>query len=246
MKQLIYLIFFVSSFNLNAQLLELDYRSPVKRESLFKIVLFKQFMAGVNTLGQLDISTEVLNTNYSASNGFLTGLSVVATSSIISGNKDDKKNNLSHLLNPMGGINGSIYLLFPLLSKEKSSLKLSSRMGIKLIQGTPLQGFENRFLSNYGLVGFLYQRLLFEDAPENERIDFWIHPHMMVNQTKEQDLKRFFNNELEPISYGYGLQTGVVFNQKLRVVLLVNQFLNTLAPESVGIPVLRFSLIYRR
>ena len=44
---------------------------------------------------------------------------------------------------------------------------------------------------------------------------------------------------------GYGLQTGVEFNQRLRLIFLLNQIVNTLVPDSLGIPVLRFTLVYR-
>ena len=247
MKKLIFLFFSSSYLCLQGQLLELDYSSPVQRESLFKVKLFKQIMGGVTTLGHFDLSTEAININYSASGGFISGLSVVGTSSIFSGNKSDKKNNLSHLLNPHGGlVNGSLYFQIPLQEKEKSKLRIYSRLGAKLIEGTPLRGFQSFFMSSYGMLGGVYQRLLFEDAPENQRIDFWIYPHLMLNQMGEGDLEIFFNDELKPLSYGYGLQTGIEFNRKLRLIFLLNQFVNTLVPDPLGIPVLRFTLVYRR
>ena len=95
------------------------------------------------------------------------------------------------------------------------------------------------------MLGGSYQRLLFEDAPENQRIDFWIYPHLIANQMGEKDIELFFNNELKSLSYGYGLQTGLEFNRKIRLVLLINQFVNTLVPESLGISLLRFTLVYQ-
>ncbi len=244
MKKLIFLLFFVASISLHGQLLKLDYRSPLKKERSFKIGLFKQFMGGVTTLGHFDLSSEVININYSGSDGFDSGLSVVGTTSVFIGNKENKKNNLCYLLNPLGGINGSLYFQFPLEEKEKSSLKVNSRMGLKLIEGSPLMGFENTFISNYGMLGGSYQLLLFEDAPKNERIDFWIYPHLIASQMGENDIELFFNNELKSISYGFGLQTGIEFNQKIRLVFLLNKFVNTLVPESLGIPVLRLTVVY--
>ena len=245
MKKLILMLFFGASFSLHSQLLELDYRSPVKKESLLKARFLKIFVGGINTLGHVDLSNEVININYSGSGGFVGGISVVGTYTLFSGNKDDKKNNLSHLLNPLGGSSGSFYFQFPLKEKEKSSLRINSRMGLKLIQGMPLRGFERSFISNYGMLGGVYQRLLFEDAPENQRIDFWIYPHLMASQIGKNDIELFFDNGLETLSYGYGLQTGVEFNQKIRLIFLVNQLVNTLNPETLGIPVLRFTLAYR-
>lgn len=246
MRKLLHIIIFLISTSLSGQLLELDYGSPLKKENLFRISLFKQFMGGVNTLGHLDISTEALNLKYSTSGSFVGGLSVVGTTSIFRGNQDDKKNNLSPLLNPMGGaVNGSLYATLSLKKKEKSSLGLSTRMGLKWIQGSALKGFENYFLSRYGVFGVVYQRILFEDAPENQRIDFWIYPYLMASQVGEENLEIFFDNQLETISYGYGLQMGIEFNRKVRLIFLLNQFINTINSDSLGNPVLRLILSYR-
>ena len=245
MKNLFLLMLFITSDNLYSQLLKLDYSSLEKKESLLKISLFRQYMLGVNTLGHIDLSGEVMSINYSSSSGFMGGLSVIGTTSIFYKNKDDKKNNLTHLLNPTGGFNGSLYFLFTLQEKEKSSLKLSSQLGIKWIQGRALKGFENSFLSEYGMLGVVYQRILYENALENQRIDFWIYPHLMASQVGEENLEIFFDNQLETISYGYGLQTGVEFNRKVRLVFLLNQFLSSPVPETTGIPVLRFTVGYR-
>ena len=187
-----------------------------------------------------------MNIKFNASGGFLAGFSVAGTQTFWSGNKDDKRNNLSFLLNPMGRINGGLYFIIPLQEKEKSNLKLCSRIGLKLIQGTPLRGFQSSFLSNQAEGGVIYQKLLYENAPENERIDFWVYPQLLFNQINKEDLTVFFDNQIKPVSVGYGLQTGVEFNQRLRLIFLLNQFVNTLFPDSLGIPVLRFTLVYRR
>ena len=245
MKKLISLLFLITSINLKGQLLELNYLSPEKKESQFKISLFKQYLVGVNTLGHVDLSGEVMSINFSGSGGFMGGLTVIGTTNLFYSNKDDRKNNLSHLLNPMGGINGSFYFLLPLLKNEKNSLKLSSRFGIKWIEGRALKGFENYFLSEYLMSGVVHQRLIFEDALENQRVDFWVYPHLMASQVGEENLEVFFDNNLEFQNYGYGLQTGLVINRKLRLVFLLNQFLSSSVPETTGIPVLRFTVGYR-
>lgn len=246
MKKLIFLFLIGSSLSLRSQILELDYRSPVKSESRFSIGFFKQTLLGANTLGHIDTTVEVMNIKFNASGGFLAGFSVAGTQTFWSGNKDDKRNNLSFLLNPTGRINGGLYFIIPLQEKEKSNLKLCSRIGLKLIQGTPLRGFQSSFLSNQAEGGVIYQKLLYENAPENERIDFWVYPQLLFNQINKEDLTVFFDNQIKPVSVGYGLQTGVEFNQRLRLIFLLNQFVNTLFPDSLGIPVLRFTLVYRR
>ena len=246
MKKLIFLFLIGSSLSLQSQLLELDYRSPVKSESRFSIGFFKQTLLGANTLGHIDTTVEVMNIKFNALGGFLAGFSVAGTQTFWSGNKDDKRNNLSFLLNPTGRINGGLYFIIPLQEKEKSNLKLCSRIGLKLIQGTPLRGFQSSFLSNQAEGGVIYQKLLYENAPENERIDFWVYPQLLFNQINKEDLTVFFDNQIKPVSVGYGLQTGVEFKQRLRLIFLLNQFVNTLFPDSLGIPVLRFTLVYRR
>jgi len=244
-KKSIYLVLLLGYSSLNAQLLELDYRSPVKKESAFKVKLFRQLMGSVTTLGHIDTSLELMNIDFSASRGLSLGLTVAGTRTFFIGNKDDRRNNLSHLLNPVGGINGSIYFLLPIASQEKSHWRLSSRMGVKWIQGSPLRGFESAFLSGFGQLGAVYQKLLYENAPENQRIDFWAYPQLLLGQVKDRDLWVFFDNDLEPLSYGYGLETGVEFNQKLRLIFLLNQFVNPVRAESVGLPVLRLTVAFR-
>ncbi|MEC7172965.1 MAG: hypothetical protein VXW04_00490, partial [Bacteroidota bacterium] len=231
MKKLIFLFLIGSSLSIRSQLLELDYRSPVKSESRFSIGFFKQTLLGANTLGHIDTTVEVMNIKFNALGGFLAGFSVAGTQTFWSGNKDDKRNNLSFLLNPTGRINGGFYFIIPLQEKEKSNLKLCSRIGLKLIQGTPLRGFQSSFLSNQAEGGVIYQKLLYENAPENERVDFWVYPQLLFNQINKEDLTVFFDNQIKPVSVGYGLQTGVEFNQRLRLIFLLNQFVNTLFPD---------------
>lgn len=67
----------------------------------------------------------------------------------------------------------------------------------------------------------------------------------MFSQIEAEDLDLFFNNELESYSYGYGLQTGVEFNQKLQLVFLLDQFINTPDSTSLDKSILRFALAYR-
>jgi len=227
------------------QQLALDYGPTGQKEGRINVKLFKHFIGGANTLGHVDISSEVLNIHYSDSGGSTSGISVVGTTAILTGNKNDIKNNLSYLLNPLAGVNGSLYFFVPLQKKEQSSVILGGRFGLKWIEGTPLRGYENRFLSGYGMLGGVYQRQLHENAPDNQWIDFWAFPHLMASQLKPKDLTDFFDNQLETISYGYGLQTGVEFNRKVRLVFLLNQFVNTNNPDTLGNLVMRLTFSYR-
>ena len=104
---------------------------------------------------------------------------------------------------------------------------------------------ENKFLTNYGQLGGVYQNLIFEDALENESIDLWIYPHIVFNHSNEKNLFTFFEEELKSVSYGYGLQTGLEFNREVKAILLLSQFINTNIPDAFGKAVLRFTVSYR-
>ena len=246
MKNLFFFVLLLCHLGAFGQWLDLDYNSAIKRESQFNISLFKYFQAGMTTLGHLDASSEILKINFKTSSSVSIGLAVAGTQTFIIGNKSDKRNNFSHLLNPTGGIvNGSLFMNFRLKKKEKYTLKLNARGGLKLIEGSPLQGLKSRFKSTFGQFGLTYERLLFEDAPENQRIDFWSYPHLLYCQVGEADLSSFFGNELKPQNYGYGWQTGVEFNRQLRITCLLNQFLNTPKFSTLGIAVLRLNVSYQ-
>tara|TARA_B110000037_G_C16803712_1_gene376599 strand:- start:295 stop:462 length:168 start_codon:yes stop_codon:yes gene_type:complete len=51
MRRFLFILLFLYTLFSQAQLLELDYWSPSKKESIFKVSLFKEFMLSANTLG---------------------------------------------------------------------------------------------------------------------------------------------------------------------------------------------------
>ena len=67
----------------------------------------------------------------------------------------------------------------------------------------------------------------------------------MASQLNTEDLSVFFDNQLETVSFGYGLQTGVEFNRKIRLIFLLNQLVNTNNPDTLGNIVMRLNLSYR-
>ena len=99
MRRFSFILLLLNVFFAQAQLLELDYWSPSKKESVFTVSLFKEFMLSANTLGHLDSSSEAIKIKYGSKRGIIITLSVVGTRSFISGNKNDKLNTLSYLLN---------------------------------------------------------------------------------------------------------------------------------------------------
>ena len=92
----------------------------------------------MTTLGHLDASSEILKINFKTSSSVSIGLAVAGTQTFIIGNKSDKRNNFSHLLNPTGGIvNGSLFMNFRLKKKEKYIERVVDRLplmtyGLKL------------------------------------------------------------------------------------------------------------------
>ena len=124
------------------QQLALDYGPTGQKEGRIKVKLFKYFIGGANTLGHVDISSEVLNSHYGASGGFASGISVVGTTALLIGNKNDIKNNLSYLLNPLAGVNGSLYFFVPLQKKELSSVRLGGVLDSNGLKVHPSEGMK--------------------------------------------------------------------------------------------------------
>ena len=139
------ILFWSFGISLRSQLLELDYRSPLKSESRFSIGFFKQIMLGATTLGHIDTTVEVMNIKFNPSGALLAGFSVAGTQTFWVGNKDDKRNNLSFLVNPTGRINGSLYFLIPLQGEEKSNLKAKLTFRAQIDPRHSAQGF-SKFL----------------------------------------------------------------------------------------------------
>ena len=105
MKKLICLFFFGASVvSLRSQLLELDYRSPLKSESRFSIGFFKQFMLGATTLGHIDTTVELMNIKFNPSGALLAGFSVAGTQTFwVLGNLILGKQTISALRNAVLG-----------------------------------------------------------------------------------------------------------------------------------------------
>ncbi len=78
-------------------------------------------MGGINTLGHIDISTEALNINYSASGNFVGDLSMVGTTTIFKGNQDDKKIFLLCSILWEEELMGVYTLFFPSKKKKKAA-----------------------------------------------------------------------------------------------------------------------------
>ena len=131
-------------------------------------------------------------------------------------------------MNPTGGaINGSLFTSFPLTKKETQNTKVALSIGKKWIQGPPLPTFQNTsFFDNYGRLGWIYQKTLADDALNNMSLYFWAFPSAIVHQSSDESRKIFFNDQLDPLAYGYSMELGLEYNTKLKITLIGQKILN--------------------
>lgn len=247
LKHLSLLAFFLCfSQALVAQQMAIDYTPTKKRESSFKVNLFKQGIIGINTLQHIDASAEVLRVQYDSSNGLQLSMSLFTTRSIWVGNKNDQLNLLSYMHNPIGGlINGSVVGKIPLSIKKDASFKIGVRLGQRFIQGFPIDPLYSRyFMDNYGSIGPIYQRLIYENARENKNLYLVFHPSLNVHNSSAKKREQFFDNQLQTTVYGYGLQLGFELNKTFRFSLMGHQLLNANEDSELGKFVFRFSTGY--
>lgn len=231
---------------LSAQQFAIDYTPTKERESSFKVGLFKQGIIGLNSLQHIDASAEVLRMQFDSSGGTILSLSLFSTQTIWAGNKKDELNLLSYIHNPVGGIvNGSFMGKIPLSFQKNTSYKLGVRLGLRLIEGFPLDPTKSRFfVDNYASLGVIYQRLLFEDARKNQSLYLLAYPSGILHYSGAEKREQFFNNQLETTAYGYGFQLGVELNRSFRFSFMGHQLLNAEEGSDVGRFVLRFSTGY--
>jgi hypothetical protein len=150
-------------------------------------------------------------------------------------------------MNPIGGtVNGSFFTSYSIKKNNLKNTKLALSLGKKWIQGPPLPNFKNSsFFDNYGRLGWIYQRTLAEDALTNSALYFWAFPSMIIHQASKENRIKFFNNQLDPFSYGYALEFGLEYNTKLKVTLIGQQILNTGPSGDFGHFVARLIFGYR-
>jgi hypothetical protein len=145
------------------------------------------------------------------------------------GNRIDELNTFDFLMNPIGGrINGSFFTSYTIDKKDLQNTKLALSLGKKWIQGPSIPNFKNSsFIENYGRLGWIYQKTLAEDALTNSALYFWAFPSLIFHQISEENIKTFFNDQLDPFSYGYALEFGLEYNKKVMITLIGQQILNS-------------------
>ena len=231
----------------SSQLLEIDYDLGKKEESSFRVHILRYGIIGVSSLQHLDLTSEVLKFKYDAKKGTHLSFSVFGTRTIWSGNKKDALNTFDIVMNPIGGtINGNLFASFPIYRTDTKNSKIGLSIGKKWVQGPMLPNFKNNaFFDNYGRLGLIYQSLLAEDPLQNTNLYFWGFPHSQFHHATAENRKIFFNNEIDPFSYGYGLEIGLEYNSKFKLVLLSQQMLNISNESDFKSFITRLILAYR-
>ena len=247
-NQPIWLVLFLLLSNITlGQLLEIDYSKTKREESRFRVHFIRQGIIGVSSLQHLDLSAEVFKIRYDSKKGAHVSFTVYSTQTIWRGNKVDALNTFDFIMNPIGGTaNGNFFTSFSVSKTDNSNSKIGFSLGTKWVEGPPLPDFRNStFFDNYTRVGWINQRLLAEDPLKNSSLYFWSFPHLQLHQSSEVNRKLFFNEELPALAYGYGIELGLEYNSKLKLILIGQQLINATSNSDFGKLVLRLSLAYR-
>ena len=227
-KRWLFVGFLLFNMSSKAQLMEIDYTKEPREESSVRLQLIRTGIVGISSLKHLDLTVEVLKIRYDAKKGAHAAFTVYGTQTLWRGNRVDQLNTFEFLMNPTGGaINGSLFTSFPLTKKETQNTKVALSIGKKWIQGPPLPTFQNTsFFDNYGRLGWIYQKTLADDALNNMSLYFWAFPSAIVHQSSDESRKIFFNDQLDPLAYGYSMELGLEYNTKLKITLIGQKILN--------------------
>jgi hypothetical protein len=85
----------------------------------------------------------------------------------------------------------------------------------------------NSFLDHYLRLGWVHQRLLAEDALANNSLSFWTFPHIQFHQSSSQSRGIYFDDQIDSLAQGYGIELGIEYNTQLKITLHGQQLLNT-------------------
>lgn len=238
--------FLLSSFS-SAQMLDIDYAQGKREESSFRVHFFRYGVIGISSLQHLNVTSEVAKFRFDAKKGLHLSFSVFGTSTLWAGNKKDLLNSFDYIMNPTGGrANGTFFISYPIANKDTQNSKIGLSFGTKWIQGPVQPEFKSSsFFDNFLRMGWIYEQLLAEDALQNTSLSFWGFPHVQLHQLTQDSTTRFFDNELELVSYGYGLEIGLDYNDSLKLILTGQQLLNTHPESDLKRFVARLTVAYR-
>ena len=244
---LIFLNFLIQPCLGYSQLMDLDYTKQKREESSFKAYFIRNGIIGLSSLNHLDLTAELSKLKYISKSGINFNLTLYGTETIWRGNRNDQLNTFDFLMNPIGGVlNGSFFFSYILKKEESFNTKLSMGIGKKWIQGSDLPDFKkSSFFDNYFRLGFFYQKKIIEDPLTNSSLYFWTFPSLITHQLSQESRIQFFDNQLDPFSYGYALELGLEYNTQLKITLIGQQLLNTNPNGEFGLFVARLIIGYR-
>jgi hypothetical protein len=230
-----------------AQLLEMDFTSEKREESSFRVHLIRYGIVGLSSLKHIDLTSELLKIRYDSKKGMYWGLSVFGTQTIWRGNKVDALNTFDFLMNPIGGtLHGNLFGRIPIKRTQTQNSILGLSLGLKWIEGPPAPQFKtNSFFDRYARIGWISQRLIAEDPLANSSLSFWLFPNLQFHHSTAESRTLFFNNEIEPFVYGYGIELGLDYNTQLKIILHGQQLVNTVSQSELKRFVTRLTVAYR-
>ena len=244
--QLIIICFLIYPSLGYGQLLDLDYAKQKREESSFKAYFIRSGIISVSSLKHIDVTAELSKLKYITKSGINLDLTIYGTETIWKGNRSDQLNTFDFLMNPIGGLlNGSFFCNYPIKNSEFFNTKLSIKKRKKWIQRPDLPNFKSSFFDNYVRLGFIYQKNLIEDPLTDSSLYFWTFPSLIGHQLNQENRIQFFNNQLNPFSYGYSLELGLEYNTQLKITLIGQQLLNTDPNGEFGLLVARLIIAYR-
>ena len=239
-------IFLLSRF-CSAQMMDIDYAQGKREENSFRVHFLRYGVIGISSLQHLNLTSEVTKFRFDAKKGLHLSFSVFGTSTLWAGNKKDLLNSFDYMMNPTGGrANGTFFVSYPIANKDTQNSKIGLSLGTKWIQGPVQPEFKSSsFFDNFVRTGWIHEQLLAEDALQNTSLSFWGFPHLQLHQLTQDSVSRFFNDELETVSYGYGLEMGLDYNETLKLIFIGQQLLNPIPESDLKRFVARLTVAYR-
>ena len=185
-NKIVFLFFLINQFTFSQQL-DFDFYTGEKKESKnFSVKFIQQGILNINSYTNISASIEALKVSYKSKNNFNSYLTFFFTRTFFAGNKDDKLNTLSSVLNPIGGaINVNFQSLIPIKVKEDFNSSLGVKIGKKLIEAQAIYfPLDNKaFFENYFNIGSLIQKKIIDDPLNNTSLFFWSYTNLFLSKS---------------------------------------------------------------
>ena len=247
-KNKIFFILLINQFTFSQQL-DFDFYTGEKKESKsFSFKFIQQGIININSYANISGTIEALKLSYKSNKNFNSYLTFFSTRTFLSANKDYKLNTLSNVLNPVGGtININIQSLIPIKIKEDFNSSLGIKIGKKFIEAQAIYfPLDNKaFFENYFNIGSLIQKKIIDDPLNNTSLYFWSYTNLFLSNSLKKNRELFFDNDLKPLSNGYGFEIGLQYNRSAKILLIGNQILNANKKSKLNKIIFQLSISYR-